>query len=329
MKILFILKIHRMNSLKITLLFAILLSFSNCSSNEETKSNEGDCGPVKKLTGERKNLNISIFLDLSDRISPTFNSNPSMEYWKRDIGYITSISEAFEIHLRNKKTILMNDEIKLFLHPLPENIDDINNIVKSLQKNFTKENASLDNICTVSNEYQQLSEVIYSKTLEKKEPIAQQGKDDYPGSDIFDFFKSKVKDYCVKENHRNILFILTDGYMFMGGTNFMENKKSNYLLSGKNGLDKWGINSQNFKTKILNEGYGFQVPTTGLEELEVFVIGLAPKQSWELDVLNLYWSDWLKAMGVKNFQNEEGQKYLKQADLPSQIDLIVQDFIHN
>ncbi len=315
---------------KISHFILILLSILmvSCNNSNQNSITENDCKTVKKLTGERKNLNISIFLDLSDRISPTFNPNPAMEYWKRDLGYINSISEAFEVHLRNKKTVLMGDNIKLFLHPLPENISDIDNIVRSLGKDFTRENATLENICSISNDYNQFSNLIYSKTLEQKEPMAKQGKDDYPGSDIFDFFKFKVKDYCIKENHRNILFILTDGYMYMSGfNNKNSDNKSNYVLSKE--LARWGFNSNNYQSKITNEGYDFQVPVTGLDSLEVFVIGLASKNSWELDVLNSYWSKWLKEMGVKNFQDENWSRYLKKADLPSEVDNLIQDFIHN
>ena len=219
-------------SLFITIIFTVLIA--SCNNDNQKVTTENDCVPVKKLSGERKNLNISIFLDLSDRISPTFNPNPAMEYWERDLGYINSISEAFEVHLRNKKTVLIGDNIKLFMHPLPKGISNINNIVKSLDKSFTRENATLKNICSISNDYNQFSNLIYSKTLEEKEPFAQQGKDDYPGSDIFDFFKYKAKDYCIREGHRNILFILTDGYMFMSGTNNKNtDNKSNYVLSKK------------------------------------------------------------------------------------------------
>ena len=308
--------------------FTLLLLLVSCKNSNQESTTINDCGQVKKLTGTRKNLNISIFLDLSDRISPTFNPNPAMEYWKRDLGYISSISKAFEIHLRNKKTILMRDKIKLFLHPLPENISDIDNKVKTLDKDFTRENATLVNICSISEDYNQFSNFIYSKTLEQKEPVAKQGKDDYPGSDIFNFFKSKVKDYCIKENHRNILFLLTDGYMYMSGTNNKDSaNKSNYLLSKE--LARWGFNSKNYQSKLSNEGFAFQVPVTGLDNLEVFIIGLAPKNSWELDVLNSYWSKWLKEMGVKNFQNENWSRYLKKADLPSEVDELIQNFIHN
>lgn len=312
----------------ILIFFSILFVSCTNGTNIQEETSTDNCAPVKKLTGERKNLNLSIFLDLSDRISPTFQPNPAMEYWKRDIGYISSISEAFEVHLRNKKTIFIDDNIKLYLHPLPENISDIDNIVKSLDKRFTKDNATLDNICSINSDYLNYSKLIYSKTLDLKEPIAKTGIDDYPGSDIFDFFKSKVKDYCIKDDHRNILFILTDGYMYMKGTNYKTSaNKSNYLLSSE--LSKWGFSANNFQSKIDNDGYAFQAPVTGLDNLEVFVIGIAPNKSWELDVLNIYWSKWMREMGVKNFQDDNWSRYLKKADLPSEIDNLIQDFIHN
>ncbi|HZK08587.1 MAG TPA: hypothetical protein VFC92_10350 [Bacteroidales bacterium] len=311
----------------IIIIFASLL-FEGCNGTDGNVKSENNCGEVKKLTGERKNLNVSIFLDLSDRISPTLKPDAAMEHWKKDLGYIKSIAESFETHLRNKKAVLINDNLKLFMHPLPENIDSLDSVLKLLNKEFTKDNATLDNICSISNDYYDYTSSFYQKTLEQKEPSAQNGIDDYPGSDIYDFFKSKAKDYCIKENHRNILFILTDGYMYMSGTNFKNSfNKSNYLLSSH--LTRWGFNSDNYQSKIENEGYGFDVPVTGLDNLEIFVIGFVPERSWELDVLNSYWSTWLKKMGVKNFQDDNWNRYLKQADLPSEIDNLIQDFMYN
>ena len=43
---------------------------------------------------ENKNYNISILIDLSDRIDTIKHSNPTMEYYNRDLGYIKSVSEA-------------------------------------------------------------------------------------------------------------------------------------------------------------------------------------------------------------------------------------------
>jgi hypothetical protein len=315
------------STIKLYITILLIFSIFACDNDKESKLMD-KCVDVKKLNGERKNLNVSIFLDLSDRISPTFNPNRAMEYKDRDLGYITSIAEAFEIHLRNKRTVLMKDNIKLFLHPLPEGITEIDQILSTLDKNLTRDNATLENICSVSADYENYSNLIYDETLSQKETFAKQNIDNYPGSDIYDFFKSKVKDYCIKENHRNILFIITDGYMYMSGTKDKNsNNKSNYILSKE--LEKWGFNSKNYHSKITNEGYAFQVPTSGLNDLEVFVVGFAPKKSWELDILNTYWSSWLKEMGVKNFQDENWRKYLKKADLPSELQILFQEFIYN
>lgn len=311
-----------------SLLIVFIFTLISCKNDKNENIINEDCLPVKRLTGERKNLNVSIFLDLSDRISPTFNPNTSMEYWKRDIEYIETIAKTFELHLRNKKTVLINDNIKLYFYPLPEKIENINTIVNDLDKGFTRENATLDYICSISADYSQYTKLIYSSTLEQNEPSALKGVDDYPGSDIFDFFKSNVKDYCIKENHRNILFILTDGYMFMNKTQQInKNKKSNYVLSSH--LAKWGFNSGNYKSKLMNEGFGFQSPVTDLDNLELFVIGLNPQNNWELDVLIHYWEDWFYSMGVKNFKDGDGKKYLRQADLPANIKSLIEDFILN
>src|SRR5690554_5108489 len=145
-----------------------------------------------------------------------------MQYSERDLGYIKSIADAFEMHLRNKRVNMINDNIKVNFHPLPANIANINEIITDLNMEFSKDNAILDNICSTGSSYEEYSKLIYSTTLEQNEPAAEKGIDEYPGSDIFGFFKSSVKDYCIKENHRNILFIITDGYMYMLGTNSMD-----------------------------------------------------------------------------------------------------------
>lgn len=309
------------------ILGCILLLLYSCPPDKPPVTN--DCPPVEKLTGERKNLNISIFLDLSDRISEKRNPLSGMGQVERDFGYINSITSAFQNHLRNKPTRSINDRITTYFNPLPDNIDSINDLSEKLKIEFSKNNATLENICEVNDKYSEITDVIYNAMLEQKEPLATDDNDPYPGSDIFGFFKSNVKDYCVKDGYRNILFILTDGYEYYepGNPNIDEStKKSNYLLSRL--LNSEGFNKNNYLNKI-KDGYGFQVPVQGLEDLEVYVIGLSPHESWELDVLNHYWSDWLKEMGVKNFQGEDSKQFLKKTDLPSNLDESIKEIIYS
>lgn len=311
------------------LLFLIPLFFFSCKSDDRnTIDTTADCPKATKIGLQDKNLNVSIFLDLSDRISPERSPNPAMDYWKRDLGYIESITSGFQNHLRNKKVVTIDDQIRLRLHPLPDNIDDINTIVKTLDKSFTKDNATLDEICGITSDYRFETEYLYRTMLEQKEPAAEQGIDDYPGSDIFGFFKSNVKDYCIKDGYRNILFILTDGYEYYRGNSLSKNSenKSNYLLSKS--LIQWGFTAENYRQKLEEEDFGFQAPVTGLDDLEIYVIGIAPKQSWELDVINHYWSQWFKEMGVKNYQDSDWKSYFKDADLPANLDHAIKEFIY-
>lgn len=313
-----------------SIVFIVVLFLGGCGcSNPNGISKSGSNNKIAQdVTENPKNLNVSILLDLSDRISPTRNPNNAMQYWKRDVEYIQSITYAFEQHLKNKKIILMNDHIQLYFNPIPTDIPDINNIAAKLNMTFTKDNVTKEKVDSVSSEYLKYTRLIYKKTLEEKEPGAKKGIDDYPGSDLFGFFKSNVKNYCIMKGHRNILFILTDGYIYFKNRN--KNKgsdnKSNFLLS-KN-LIKWGFTNINYQKKLEEEGYGFQVPTKGLNDLEVYVIGIEPKQDWELDVIDNYWTNWLKRMGVKNFQGDHSEEYLKQAELPADLNRSIQGFIN-
>lgn len=313
----------------LNLLFIFSILLWSCKSDDQEPSDVVlDCLPATKIPQQTTDLNVSIFLDLSDRISPERNPNKAMEQWKRDLGYIEAITAAFQNHLRNKRVGMINDNLKLRMHPLPDNIENINDIIKRLDKSFTKENASLEEICSIYPDYRQETKQLYQTMLQQKEPAAKKGIDDYPGSDIFGFFKSNVNDYCIKEGYRNILFILTDGYEYYRENSLQKDadNKSNYVLSKH--LKRWGFTAKNYRQKLEEEDYGFQVSTTGLEDLEIYVIGIAPKHSWELDVLNHYWSNWFKEMGVKNFQDENWKSYLKEADLPANVEKAVAEFIY-
>ena len=59
-----------------------------------------------------KNLNISVLLDLSDRINPEKYPSPAMDFYRRDIGYLKTIAENFEAHIMNKKLIKIDDKYR-------------------------------------------------------------------------------------------------------------------------------------------------------------------------------------------------------------------------
>ena len=86
--------------------FSVLIT--GCTSGQNANNSDLDTTSLIKgqpviSTDNKSNINISLLLDLSDRIDSSLYPNPSMEYYKRDLGYITSVANAFEFHVKKKK----------------------------------------------------------------------------------------------------------------------------------------------------------------------------------------------------------------------------------
>lgn len=298
-----------MKTIYLFIVFTFLLS---CKSDEKenVKMPELNGTELTRLSSNRPNLNVSILLDLSDRIDTTKYPNSAMEYYQRDLGYINSIANSFELHLRNKRSIKINDHIKLFIDPEPSD-KDLNQKLDVLNMIFTKDNAKKEKILQISNKYDSISRLIYETALNDK---------NYVGSDIWRFFKTKVKDFCIEPGHRNILVILTDGYIYHKDNVIKDGKLTTYLRPQDIRDNK--LTSNNWLDTYKKSNYGFIPANSNLESLEVLVLGINPdpKNPYELEVINKYWNDWLAAMGVIHYD-------LKMAELPSNLDKLIQEYI--
>lgn len=292
----------------------ILISFLFVACMEDPKnetnrmpSNKGDIEIIKK-----NNLNISLLLDLSDRISPTKYPNSSMEYYLRDVNYIKSISEAFDLHLRRKKVREMNDKIQLYFEPEPSN-QNINSISNSLRYTIDRKNASLKLLDEVKSVYASKPQEIYELAI---------NDDEYVGSDTWKFIKTKVDDYCIREDYRNILIIFTDGYIYHKDGIIENENQTTYItpqfLRNKN------LNNGNWKEIMSAENLGFIPAHENLSNLEILVLGINPdkKNPFELDIIMKYWKDWFNTMNVKRYE-------IKTAELPSNLDDVIKKFILN
>lgn len=267
---------------------------------------------IQPISTKKDNLNISILLDLSDRIDPVKHANPGMEFYKRDLGYIEAISKGFENHLRSKPIIQDNDHIQVYFEPEPLN-PEINNLAKKLKLSFTKDNTTKASILEVSRQYNLASTEIYKLAMKDSK---------YVGSDIWGFFKNKVSNYCIRHKHRNILFILTDGYMYHRDSKFIEGSRSSYLTSEY--LKKLKLNTSKYKEVMKQNDYGYVKANDNLSDLEVIVLGINPVKGnpFEGDVINEYWVKWLQEMKIKG----PVMKPIP-ADLPSNLDALIQKYI--
>lgn len=258
------------------------------------------------------NYNISILLDLSDRISPNLNPNKAMEFYQRDLSYINSIADAFTTHIKAKKIMQMNDKIEVYFNPEPQNVD-INTISKKLKFEFNKGNASIQNINKVNTIYKNETAKIYQLALKDN---------NYIGSDIWRFFANNVNDYSIQKNHRNILIILTDGYLYHENTKMTDGNLTTQLLPGI--IKSHGLNTANWKNIFDTKKLGFIPANDDLSNLEILVLGVNPSSTnpYEGKVIKEYWKDWFTKMKVKRFE-------IKETGLPSNIDKVIKDFIAN
>ena len=292
-----------------TLIAMSFLVISTFSCKKESEKEETEIA-VKNTVSE--DYNISLLLDLSDRISLEKNPNPTMEYYQRDLGYIKSVSEAFTQHLKSKRIRQINDKIQLFFNPEP--LDPaINTIAQNLRINIDKNNASKELLNSINSNYASQTSKIYESAIKDNK---------YVGSDIWSFFDSKVTDQCIENKYRNILIVLTDGYMFYESTVMKEGNRTTYITPEL--IRKNGLNTKDWDKKFNDQDFGFIKTNDDLSNLEVLVLGINPdkKNPYEEKVIRAYWTKWFTEMKISHFE-------IKNADLPSNMEKIIKDFILN
>lgn len=261
----------------------------------------------------RTNLNISILIDLSDRIDPEKYPNPTMEYFQRDTGYIASVVSAFHEHVINKKLILINDRIQTFIDPVPQDPDIVKNL-QSLKVELNRDNVSKKILTSLSADYKDNMATLYRQAIEDNK---------YVGSDIWRFFKSNAKEYCIRKNAQNVLVVLTDGYLYhTNNSKIVEGGRRANI--GRHSFTELGLSTPEWKSTMEAKDLGFYTPHVDLSGLKVLVIGLNPatKNPFEEDILKAYWQKWLLEMGVNG-----DDILIKDADLPINLDESIQRFI--
>ncbi len=302
-------RVYRM--VLLLLFFGFQQSCKTDQKGEETQQ----VVPIATLTKEdasNANLNISVLLDLSDRINPDKYPSPAMEFYLRDIGYLESVAQSFEWHLLNKREVQIDDKIQVFIDPEPSDLT-LNKKISNLKTHFTRANVHKDSILSISDKYGGISRTIYEAAI---------ADNHYVGSDIWGFFKNKVNDYCIDEGYRNILIVLTDGYIYHKDTKMDQGNRTSYLIPQL--IKSMGLNTADWQKQVEEKDFGFIVANSDLSDLEVLVLGINPIKGnpYEQDIIRAYWNNWFQAMKVKSFE-------IKQADLPTHMDKIIQDFILN
>lgn len=236
------------------------------------------CGEKNKIQVENEHqLNISIYLDLSDRLIRDIT--PNQVY--RDTAIINYIVDYFRSQTLGPTILKSRNKIKVLFYPTP-NDSEISTLAQGLSvdiesKQGVEKRKALDMIKEI---FQKNLAQIYGETLNENKWI---------GCDIWDFFSSKkVDNFCIKDGARNILVILTDGYIFAENNKIKENNSFSFILpqtlmiEGSSLIDKR-------KGELKNKG------------LEVLMLEINPYQRDQRDKMVNVLENWFASMGVEKF----------------------------
>lgn len=272
---------------------ALLLSQITVSCGSRTKENPTEDTADKNTASNDRALNITVYLDLSDRIVRELTPSQT----ERDISIVQHVAEIFKKESLGPQLLHTRNHLKVMFYPTP-NSSEIASIAQSLDVDLEaidvkERRATLENL---SDKFKQNLTQVYSQTIQDE---------NWPGSDIWGFFDRKVVDQqCVKSDSRNILVILTDGYIFDATNKQKQGNSYNYILP-----------------KNLDAMESVITSRKGLGNLEVLMLEVNPYQQAQRTKMISLLEKWFKDMEVSNF-------VVADTDLPSNTNTVIDNFFN-
>jgi hypothetical protein len=279
-----------------------IIIFISCSDNNQDKKNKNVELP--------KQLNITILLDLSDRIIQPMQPTQS----ERDIQAVKNIVNCFKKKMENDGTILTKGKIRIVFEPIPMD-PEINNIAKKLNidiSNFTtKDKKKIYD--SIEYNFESGLRKIYEMTINTRKWL---------GSDIWGFFKYNAKKICIDKDtmYRNILVIITDGYLYEEGSRYRDKNRTSYLTSVF--IQNEGLRNLKWKEKFDKGDYGYINSGETYNNLEILVLEINPYDIIDEDIIRAYLDKWFSEMKIKRWE-------IIKTDLPENNKSIISDFILN
>lgn len=275
----------------ITMCVSAIFVLTSCGGkNKKIESN----GKETKTAMSNNPLNISVYLDLSDRL--TRQLTPSQ--MERDIEIVNYLSEIVKKHAIGQNILPSKDKMKIFFYPSP-NDSKISLLSKDLEMDLSvcKPEEKKKVLKTFQSKFNNSLTQIYKSTLSNKNWI---------GSDIWGFFKKQVDAYCIKEGFRNIIVILTDGYIYYEPNKQQQGNAYSYILPQT---------LKEYDAKLI-------VSRQGLENLEVLLLEVNPYDPKHQETMENILTDWFHGMGIKKI-------YVGETDQPSNTKLMIDKFMQN
>lgn len=243
---------------------AIVMTLCSCATDSQKKQQPID-----------KPWNISIYLDLSDRLIKG-NGEPQM---LRDTAIISNIIQLYVDNVVRHKIVPCDDKFQIFFYPTDgiQNASTASNALKVDLEQYKQTPAKKKEVLlSMKHDIMQTVTPIYETTLNNKR---------WPGSDIWGFFKNKIKISCVREGYRNVLIVLTDGYIYHANSKVVKGNECSYILP----------------SNIMNSDMKLIKCNDGLEDLEVLFLEVNPSQFSHADKMQQVIGTWLEEMGVQHY----------------------------
>jgi len=276
-----------------------IISLNSCSSNNSEKKNT--INKKNETSVNDKQLNITILLDLSDRIDPSKSQN-GINAFNNDIKITDYFTELFKQDMEKRGAYMAKGKLNVMFSPRFQN-NEINEIASKLKVDLSDKDINDKKIVfdSISFIFKKNLTKIYTKYIEDN---------NYPGSDIWGFFKNDINDFCIEDNYRNILVIITDGYIFHEDSRIRDKNRTSFLSQGE--MSRNGLRTKNWKNKMTKGDYGFITANQNLENIEILVLEINPSKNHKEDegVIKAYLAKWFNEMNVKKFK-------LINSDLPS------------
>ena len=304
-------------------LFAVLvltLVLGACSSDaaegsEQTSSElqaSGVAGPP--VANEDRQLNVTLLLDLSDRVDPHVNpATPS--HRDRDLAVASAVADAFVAEMEQKGAFAANGRIRTLFSPAPDD-PAVNEIARGLAKDLRSMSPADKKTVhdELATEYAAGLGRIYDAVI---------AASDYVGADVWRFFKDgDALNLAVDPDPgvRNVLVVLTDGYAYHEDTVLREANRTSYvtgsLLAGEGLRDATG-----WRERFDTGDYGFLDPGVDLPRLEILVLEVAPTDGHpgDFEVLRAYWEGLFEAMEIGRYE-------VLKSDLPTNTAPLIRSF---
>lgn len=303
-------------------LIPILFLLINCRSSSVEK--EGiEVVSESPTSFSTEHFNITIASDLSNRLN-------DKKYPKAvsDVEIISVLANnIYPTILTHKRSMNQKDQFRIdFINKQQISVYKVNTMLMEI--NFNKFKTQAERIKYLRKSYQN-DKLNFVKEFAR---IHESAKDESFGSDIWTYLQQGINNFSVIKDvskgnimnkHRNILILLTDGYIETRYKNpgyELTGKRINefrneYLKSGDKNIESFFKRNQKYKINYLSNPL--------LQDLEILVLELydrtettsgATVHPTDLEIIKLIWHDWLVSSNAKRvelhskFSNKEEAK---------------------